>query len=130
MVLVSLYWPEHLSLDPAQSAQAAAFRLADHVLCHHCGAAFLAYRALALLAKSDLQPGKPEFVGRSGDLRNLGHGDWHGAEDLQQRPNSDQARGAGAFAASCPYGGPAKPDQSTFPVQHAQFRFLAGTLRS
>ena len=51
-------------------------------------------------------------------------------KDLQQRPHPDQAGGAGAAAAARPHGGAAEPDQSALPVQHAEFDFVAGALRS
>ena len=51
-------------------------------------------------------------VGGAPDLRHFGHGHRNRTQDLEQRPHSDQAGGAGTPAAACPHGGAAKPDQS------------------
>ncbi len=40
----------------------------------------------------------------------------HSAQDLEQHPHRDEAAGAGAPAAASTHGGPAEPDQPSFPV--------------
>ena len=64
LVVLPVRRSQHLPLDPAQSAQASPFRMADHVFPHDRGAALCANRIVALLCRSrHLQPGKPDLVG-------------------------------------------------------------------
>src|SRR5208282_2661060 len=124
------------------SAAAARIRLADRFLRDHRGFAFFADGSLALLAELHLQPGKPGPVdaGRTRnsvrlfrgvpDLPERGHGGGDGTENLQQRPHPNQIGRAGTAAIAGAHGGVAESNQPPFSIQHAEFHFVAGALRS
>src|SRR5437016_3702390 len=116
------------STDPTTSP---SVRLADHVFYHGRGAARRADGAVAKLSASDFQRRKPgQSLGGGSDLRCIGDCDRYRAEDFQQRSYTDQAGRTRTAVAPRAHGGTAEPGQSAFSVQHAEFDFVAGALRS
>src|SRR5262249_30326566 len=89
-----------------------------------------AQRTHSRISAIDFQSRELQSLGRSRDLRDFGDGHRHGAQDLQRRPHSDEAGRATSAASAGKNGSPPEPNQPALPLQHAEFRFVAGALRS
>ena len=77
-----------------------------------------------------LRPRQRQLAGGARDLRRHRHGRRHRPQGPEQRAHRDEARAAGAIAVADAHGSPAKPDQSSLPVQHPEFGVIAGAPRS
>src|SRR6516162_7886280 len=97
-------------MDPAEPAEAAVIRLANHVLRYDCCASVSPDADQTFSAAFHLQRRESEFLGGGGDLCDRDYGHWNRVEDLQWRTNSDQAGRAGTPAVARAYGGATEPD--------------------
>src|SRR6476661_3309067 len=122
MELRAIQLSECAAMASADSASAQLSRLASGFPADDFVFAFHLFGGWTLAAGLLSSPamGGPTYV------CDLGDGDCDRAENMERGPPANKVGGTGAPAAASPDGGAAEPDQSTLPVQHAEFGLISG----